>query len=110
MDESMGQEQRKSTRNKTYAKVLLDGSGILGYLRDLSKEGCQLAFVTDAEIYKGDVVNVQILPAEEMEIPRFSIAVQIMWTRDDPVYHVAGGLITSVQDEQNFNSLFSYYA
>ena len=110
MDESMGQEQRKSSRNKTYAKVLLDGGGILGYLRDLSQEGCQLAFVADPEVNKGDVVNVQVLPAEEMEIPRFSIAVQIMWTRNDPVYYITGGLITSVQDEQNFKSLFSYYA
>jgi hypothetical protein len=110
MDDTMGQEKRKSQRNKAYAKVLLNDSGILGYLRDLSREGCQLALVGEPEAYKGDTINVQVLPAEEMDISPFLIGVQIMWTRTDPVYLLVGGLISSVQDKQKLDSLFQYYA
>jgi hypothetical protein len=106
----MGEDQRRNPRNKTYAKVLLTSSGTLGYLRDLSKEGCQLAFIGDPSVDKGTVVSVDVLPAEEMDIPRFSMEVQIMWTRNDPVYYLTGGLITSTQDTEKFEQLFRYYA
>lgn len=105
----MGEDQRKNPRNKTYAKVLLEGSGTLGYLRDLSKEGCQLAFIGNPAVDKGTVVSIDVLPAEEMKIPRFSLEVQIMWTRKDPVYHLAGGLITATQNEERLTQLFKYY-
>ena len=103
-------DQRRNPRNKTYAKVLLTNGGTLGYLRDLSKEGCQLAFISDPAVEKGIIVSVDVLPAEEMDIPRFSMEVQIMWTRKDPVYYLAGGLITSTQDKERFKQLFRYYA
>ncbi|UCF99426.1 MAG: PilZ domain-containing protein [Spirochaetaceae bacterium] len=106
----MGPENRKSPRNKTYAKVILEGSGVLGYLRDLSKEGCQLAFVGNPRLNDGDLITIEVLPAEEMEIPRFSMTVRIMWTRNDPVYYIAGGLIASVKDGQRLERLFEYYA
>ncbi len=106
----MAEDQRKNTRNKTYAKVLLEDSGTLGYLRDLSKEGCQIAFIGDPSVENGTVVNVAVLPAEEMNIPRFSMEVQIMWTRNDPVYYLAGGLITSIPEQERLEQLFEYYA
>jgi hypothetical protein len=109
MGSMMAEDQRKNPRNKTYAKVLLADSGILGYLRDLSREGCQFAFIGDPRVEKDAVLSVEVLPDEEMGIPRFSMEVQIMWTREDPVYHLAGGLITSTQDSQRLEQLFQYY-
>jgi hypothetical protein len=109
----MGQEQRKSPRNKTYAKVLLEGCGIPGYLRDLSKEGCQLALIRKPPVQKSDALNVEVLPSEEMRIPRFSMTVQIIWTRIDPVYFLVGGLITAVKGKAGkvrLDQLFRYYA
>ena len=106
----MGEDQRKNPRNKTYAKVLLAGSGTLGYLRDLSREGCQLALIGNPSLEKGAVVSVEVLPVEEMNIPRFSMDVQIMWTRNDPVYYLAGGLISSTQHQGRLEELFKYYA
>ena len=105
----MAEEKRNNPRNKAYAKVLLAHSGTLGYLRDLSKEGCQLAFIGDPRVARDNVASVEVLPSEEMQIPRFSMEVQIMWTREDPVYHLAGGLITSTQDKQSLEQLFEYY-
>ena len=105
----MAEDQRRNPRSKTYAKVLLVDSGTLGYLRDLSREGCQLAFIGDPRVDKDKVLNVEVLPAEEMGIPRFAMEVQVMWTREDPVYHLAGGLITSTQDRQRLEQLFEYY-
>jgi hypothetical protein len=109
MGRKMGEDQRRNPRNKAYAKVLLEGSGTLGYLRDLSREGCQLAFIGNPSVDKGGVVTIDVLPAEEMKIPRFSLEVQIMWTRKDPVYYLAGGLITSTQNEERLSQLFKYY-
>jgi hypothetical protein len=106
----MGEDQRRNPRNKTYAKVLLEQSGTLGYLRDLSREGCQIAFIGDPSVENGTVVSVDVLPAEEMNIPRFSMEVQIMWTRNDPVYYLAGRLITSTQNKGTLEQLFEYYA
>ena len=105
----MAEDQRKNPRSKTYAKVLLPDSGTLGYLRDLSWEGCQLALVGDPRVEKHKVLTVEVLPDIEMGIPRVSMEVQIMWTREDPVYHLAGGLIISTQDKQKFEQLFQYY-
>ena len=105
----MAEDQRKNPRSKTYAKVLLPGSGTLGYLRDLSKEGCQLAFIGNPQVARDTVVSIEVLPAEEMGIPSFWMEVQIMWTREDPVYHLAGGLIASTQDKQRLEQLFQYY-
>ena len=106
----MDEDQRKNPRSKTYAKVLLTQSGTLGYLRDLSMEGCQLAFIGNPQVRQDEVVSVEVLPPEEMAIPGFSIEVQIMWIREDPVYHLAGGLITSTQDGRKFSQLLQYYA
>jgi hypothetical protein len=106
----MGEDQRKNPRSKTYAKVQMADSGTLGYLRDLSREGCQLAFIADPLVDDGNVVRIEVLPAEEMEIPRFSMDVQIMWTRKDPVYHLAGGLITAAQNEARLKELYKYYS
>ena len=105
----MSEDKRKNPRSKTYAKVLLAESGTLGYLRDLSKEGCQLAFIGNPQVDKDVVIRLQVLPAEEMGIPPFSMEIQIMWTQDDPVYLLAGGLITSTQDKQRLEQLLRYY-
>lgn len=106
----MEAEHRRSLRNKAYAKVILEGSGELGYLRDLSREGCQLAFIGKPLLDRGAVVGTEVIPTEEMGIARFSMSVQIMWTRNDPVYRIAGGLIHSVQEGQSFEQLFRYYS
>jgi hypothetical protein len=105
----MGEDKRKYPRSKTYAKVFLAQSGTLGYLRDLSKEGCQFAFIGNPQVARDAVITVEVLPAEEMGIPRFSMEVRIMWTRDDPVYHLAGGLITFTPEKRRLEQLFQYY-
>jgi hypothetical protein len=109
----MGKEQRKSPRNKIYAKVLLEDSSTPGYLRDLSRTGCQLAMIRPLSVQKGDSLTLSVLPAEEMGIPRFSMIVEIMWTRIDPVYFLVGAVIDSVNDtesEERLGELFKYYA
>jgi hypothetical protein len=111
--DEMGKEQRKSTRNKTYAKVFLEDSSTPGYLRDLSRDGCQLAMIRPLSVQKGDSLTLSVLPAEEMGIPRFSIIVEIIWTRIDPVYFLVGAVIDSVNDtesEERLGELFKYYA
>lgn len=109
----MGTEQRKSSRNKTYAKVLLQDSSTPGYLRDLSRDGCQLALVRPLSVQKGDSLTFSVLPAEEMGIPRFLLTVEIVWARNDPVYFLLGGVIESLNDtesEERLRKLFKYYA
>jgi len=109
----MGKEQRKSPRNKIYAKVFLEDSSTPGYLRDLSRDGCQLALTRPLPVQKGDSLTLSVLPAEEMGIPRFSLTVEIVWTRNDPVYFLVGAVVDSVNDaesEERLGELFKYYA
>ncbi len=109
----MGKEQRKNPRNKTYAKVLIEDSSTPGYLRDLSRDGCQLALTRPLPVQKGDSLTLSVLPAEEMGIPRFSLTVEIVWTRNDPVYFLVGAVVDSVNDaesEERLGELFKYYA
>jgi hypothetical protein len=109
----MGKEQRKSPRNKTYAKVLHKGSSTLGYLRDLSRDGCQLALIRPLSVQKGDSLTISVLTVDEMGTPRFSLTVEILWTRSDPVYFLVGAAIASVTDtesEERIEELFKYYA
>jgi hypothetical protein len=109
----MGKEQRKSPRNKTYAKVIFEASSTPGYLRDLSRDGCQLALIRPLSVQKGDSLTVSVLPAEEMGIPRFSVTIEIVRTRSDPVYFLVGAIIAPVTDkesEERLEELFKYYA
>lgn len=111
--DEMGKEQRKNPRNKIYAKVFLEDSSTPGYLRDLSRDGCQLALTRPLSMQKGDSLSLSVLPAEEMAIPRFSLTVEIVWTRNDPVYFLVGAVIDSVNDaesEERLGELFKYYA
>ena len=113
MNERRDAEQRRSQRNKTYVKVLLGSSGAPGYIRDLSREGCQLAFMRNPAVKKGDLLDIEVLPSEEMAVGRFSMTVRIVWVREDPVYLMAGGLISSVRGEkaeQRIGQLYRYYA
>jgi len=62
---------------------------------------------------KGDSLTLSVLPAEEMGILRFSLTVEIVWTRTDPVYFLVGAVIDSVNDaesEERLGELFKYYA
>jgi hypothetical protein len=113
MNRGRGAEQRASPRNKTYVKVLLGSSGVPGYIRNLSREGCQLAFTRKPGVKKGDLLDIEVLPSEEMATGRFSMTVRIGWVREDPVYFMTGGLISSVRDEKGdrpIEQLYRYYA
>jgi len=62
---------------------------------------------------KGDSLTLSVLPAEEMGILRFSLTVEIVWTRTDPVYFLVGAIIAPVTDEESeerLGELFKYYA
>jgi len=110
--DEMGKEQRRSPRNKTYAKVLLEGSSTPGYIRDLSREGCQLALISSLPVQKGDCLKVSVLPTEDLGISGFSVTVEIMWTRSDPVYFLMGAAIAPVTDresEERLEELLKYY-
>jgi hypothetical protein len=105
-------EKRKSQRNKAYAKILLEGSNIRGYLRDLSEEGCQLALLKALEIQKGDRLAITVLPGEEIGIPAFSMPIEVMWSRPDPVYYLLGAQIGEIEEKEGqlrLRELSAYY-
>lgn len=109
----MGAEQRRTPRNKTYAKVLIEDRQAQGYLRDLSREGCQLALLEELDIERGDRLRVTVLPGEEIGIRSFSLSTEIMWRRSDPVYLLVGARILSAEGEeaeQRLARLFGYYS
>jgi len=108
----MSAEQRNVARLKTHAKILIKGWEIPGYLRDLSREGCQLSLIRPLELKREDALVVAVLPDEEAGIAPFSFFVQVLWTRADPVFFNLGGPLSPFpgqQHERGLRRLYDFY-
>ncbi len=74
-------EDRKSRRNQSYAKVLLNGS-FPAYIRDISPDGFRVYSPVPLPFNEGDSVLCIIIPSD-MEKKSFKINGQIRWNRQD---------------------------
>jgi len=108
----MAEDKRSSPRLKAYAKVVIKARQTLGYMRDLSREGCHLALTKPIALERGETLAVDVLPGSEIGIPDFSLSLLVLWAREDPVFFNVGGRITPLpggENEQNLARLLGYY-
>jgi len=108
----MATEKREETRNKVYAKVISMKDNTPGYLRDLSKSGCQISFIKPIKVEKGDALTLHIIPGEEIGIADFKIFLEILWTHFDSFYFSVGGRVSPLpgaENQQQLNNLYAYY-
>lgn len=91
MTDEQAADMRKSPRSKTYAKLLVEGTNTLGYLRDLSRQGCQVALLAPLAAEAKQTLTITILPEPEIGVPRFRMALEVRWSRTSPPYFLLGG-------------------
>ena len=109
----MGSEQRKNPRVSGYAKALLVGPMTPGYLRDLSKTGCQVAFMQTVPAALGDLLTIRVIAEQSLPIPPFDLSLRVRWLKPDSIWFALGGEIEAVScqgDENVFEKLVAYYA
>jgi hypothetical protein len=105
----MSEEQRNRVRLKTHAKILIKGWEVPGYLRDLSREGCQISLTRPLELKREQALAVSVLPDPEAGIEAFSFFVQVLWMRADPVFFNLGGPLSPFPGEQHERGLRRLY-
>jgi hypothetical protein len=105
----MSEEQRNVVRLKTHAKILIKGWEIPGYLRDLSRKGCQLSLTRPLAIKREQALAVAVLSDPEAGIAPFNFFVQVLWTHADPVFFNLGGPISPFPGEENERGLRRLY-
>jgi hypothetical protein len=109
----MGSEQRRHPRVPSYAKALLVGPQVPGYIRDLSRHGCQVAFMQPVTAGIGDEMILRVIADHDPTIPTFDLSIRVRWAKRDSIWYTFGGEILSVGSEQGievFEKLVSYYA
>jgi hypothetical protein len=108
----MGSENRRQDRVKGYAKVLFSPSLTPGYIRDLSRTGCQVSFLTDLPAAAGEVIQLSVLAGEQSGTPPFSFSLRLRWRKSDGLYYSFGGDIEGVsspEEQEGFEKLVEYY-
>lgn len=108
----MPTDKRRLRRERTLAKIIVGEDAVPGYLRDLSKEGCQLALLKQIPVNHDDLIRVKVLPGDEIGVAPFSVSVTVAWFRSDPVYFLVGGIITPLageHDTRRLSELYTYY-
>ena len=109
----MGSEQRKHPRVSGYAKALLLGPQVPGYIRDLSRSGCQVAFMQAVGVAVGDTVTIRVIAEHDPSMVPFEVKLHVRWVKPDPIWHAFGGEIESLKGSEGygiFEKLVEYYA
>jgi hypothetical protein len=109
----VGSEKRKDLRVTSYAKAVLADVQILGYIRNLSSSGCQVAFIQPVPAAVGDVITVRVIAEHDPTIAPFQVRLQVRRVIDDPPWHSLGTQIEPIgnpKEAEAFERLVSYYS
>ena len=104
--------KRDETRSLTYARVFLTEQSVVGYLRDLSADGCRISFLSPGPpLEKDREIDVVIVPNEELGIPRIPTNFVPRWVSSDGPSIFAGGILSSIPHEfrDAFERLVDYF-
>jgi hypothetical protein len=108
----MGSDQRRDPRVSSYAKALLLTPPAPGYIRDLSRTGCQVAFMQPVPAAVGDLLTLRVIAEHDPSIQPFLIKLHVRWLRQDPIWFAVGAQIDPFEDsdsQASFEKLVSYY-
>jgi hypothetical protein len=108
----MGSEQRAQRRVSGYAKALLVGPLTPGYVRDLSRSGCQVAFMQPVKAAAGDALPLRIIAEHDPSLAPFEITLRVRWVKPDAIWQSLGGQIEWPEGSSAagaFEKLVEYY-
>ncbi len=106
----MGSELRKDPRVSGYAKAILLPTMTPGYIRDLSRHGCQVAFMQTVNAAPGALITVRVIAEHDPSIPPFQIGLRVCWAKPDGIWYALGGQIEETGASAVFEKLVHYYA
>jgi hypothetical protein len=109
----VGIEQRKDPRVSSYAKAVLLDRQIPGYIRDLSRSGCQVAFMQPVPAAVGDLITLRVIAEHDPSIPPIQIRLRVRRVTEDALWHTLGTQVETIFDQQEaqaFDRMVSYYS
>jgi len=105
-------DSQRQVRESAYAKVIFKQENLPGYVRDISKKGCQIDLLSEVDWKEGDKKKIVIIPEEEVGFAPVHGTVEIRWLRQNELYYSIGVQFISVQDEdskKNYINLLTYF-
>jgi hypothetical protein len=109
----VGTEQRKDPRVPSYAKAVFVERQIPGYIRDLSRSGCQVSFMQPIPAGVGDLITVQVIAEHDPSIAPFTVRLRVRRVVSDVLWYSLGTQIETIFDPKEadaFDRLVSYYS
>jgi hypothetical protein len=109
----VGTEQRKDPRVPSYAKAVFVDRQIPGYIRDLSRSGCQVSFMQPVPAAVGDLITVQVIAEHDPSIVPFHIRLRVRRVIEDALWYSLGTQVEAISDPKEkgaFDRLVSYYS
>jgi hypothetical protein len=109
----METEQRKDPRVPGYAKAVFVERQIRGYIRDLSRSGCQVSFMQPIPAGVGDLITVQVIAEHDPLIAPFLVRLRVRHILQDPLWYSVGTEIETIFDPKEaraFEQLVTYYS
>jgi hypothetical protein len=108
----MSTEQRRNPRVVGYAKAVHVATKAPGYIRDLSRTGCQVAFMQPVPVEIGDRIDIEVIAEHDPSLPPFVVCLRARWKKADGIWFSIGGEVESLacaENEGHFSALVSYY-
>jgi hypothetical protein len=108
----VGSEQRRHKRTHGYAKVVFRRDAVPGYIRDLSESGCKVDLLRPITVSRGDLVELEVIPEQEMGIAQFKLCIKVQWVSAGSVFFSIGGRrepSLNMETEGLFQKLADYY-
>ena len=108
----MGEDKRKHPRIVGYAKAVVAGAMTPGYIRDLSRTGCQVSFMQPISAATGSLLKMDVIAEHDPTIAPFQLCIRVRWLKADPPWYSLGGEIETLScraDEECFERLVAYY-
>ena len=84
-----------------------------GYVRDLSRTGCQVAFMQPVPAAVGDLLTLRVIAEHDPTIQPFLITLRVRWLKQDQIWFAVGAQIEPFDEPGSlaaFDKLVSYYS
>ena len=84
-----------------------------GYVRDLSRTGCQGAFMQPVPAAVGDLLTLRVIAEHDPTIQPFLITLRVRWLKQDQIWFAVGAQIEPFDEPGSlaaFDKLVSYYS
>jgi len=95
-----------------YAKAVFMGTMTPGYIRDMSRTGCNIAFILPVPVAMGDLIEIKVIAAHDPTLLPFQLYLRVRWVKGDPLWFSLGGEIETVSNHEGgdfFERLVAYY-